>query len=70
MSGALAGVIGLAAGWAWACLAADLFFLLRVCGVVRVCHRAVSIMARESVCWLVAANGWGVCLPRRRSVFS
>ena len=75
MSGALAGVIGLAAGWAWACLAAASFlaaYLLRgrERGVVRVCHRAVSIMARESVCWLVAANGWGVCLPRRRSVFS
>ena len=27
-------------------------------GGVCVCHRAVSIMARESVCWQVASSGW------------
>ena len=72
MSGALAGAGGavcyprvgcecLAAGRARVRLAAASFlaaYLLRGCerGVVRVCHRAVSIMARESVCWLVSAS--------------
>lgn len=51
MSDALTGVIGLAAGWAWACLAADLFFLLRVCGVVRVCRRSG---VERAVCECVA----------------
>lgn len=46
MSGALAGVIGLAAGWAWACLAADLFFLLRVCGVAA----CVAVLAGSALC--------------------
>ena len=32
--------------------------LLRERGGVCGCHRAVSITARESVCWLVAASGW------------
>ena len=38
-------------GRVWACLAADLFFLLRVCGVARVCRRAGG---ERAVCECVA----------------
>ena len=57
MSGALAGVIGLAAGRARVRLAADLSFLVarlrfgRERGGVRVCHRAVG---ERAVCECVA----------------